>query len=78
MPFINQHQNSSNLLLWSDLASSHYASSVTQFLEDKNIHLVSKEKNLQNCLQAQPVKTFWVILEEKVYADVGKRKRLNN
>ena len=51
------------------MATSYYASSVTEFLEDQNIDLVSKEKNPQYCPQVRSVETFWSILDERIYAN---------
>lgn len=68
MPFINSYHDLNRVLFWPDLATSHYATTVTDFLEQQGICLVPKEKNPQNCPQARPVETLWSILEEKVYA----------
>ena len=67
MPFIEDHHITGKVLFWPDLASSHYAASVTEFFEENNIDLVPREANPQNCPQARPVETVWRILEERVY-----------
>ena len=67
MPFINKHHNLKQVLFWPDLATSHYAGSVTDFFEEQNICFVPKEKNPQNCPQARPIETLWSLLEDKVY-----------
>jgi transposase len=76
IPFIKHYHKSSEVLFWPDLATSHYSSSVTQFLEEQNIHLVPKEQNPQNCPQARPVETLWSILEEKIYTNGWEAKTL--
>ncbi|CAF3358579.1 unnamed protein product [Rotaria socialis] len=68
---------SKKVLFWPDLASSHYTASVTDFFEEKNINLVPKEKNPQNCPQARPIETIWQILEEKVYGDGWEAKTID-
>ncbi|CAF3474502.1 unnamed protein product [Rotaria socialis] len=77
MPFVNSYHNIENVLFWYDLASSHYAASVTDFFEEKNIKLVPKEKNPQNCPQARPIETIWQILEEKIYGGDCKVKTID-
>ena len=44
IPFINYYHKSNKVLFWPDMATSHYVSSVAEFLEDQNSNLVSKEK----------------------------------
>ena len=78
MPFLNSYHNIEKVLFWPDLASSHYAASVTGFFEEiKNINLVPKEKNPQNCPQVRPIETIWQILEEKVYGGGWEAKAID-
>ena len=84
IPFIKRYHKSNKVLFWPDLAMSHYASSITKFLENQNINIVPKEKNLQNCPQARPAEVLWSILNEKIYASgwetktIGQLKRRIN
>ena len=77
MPFINHYHDPTEVLFWPHLASSHYASSVIDFLYEKKIELVPKEKNPQNCPQARSVETLWQIMKEKVYADGWEAKTIS-
>ncbi|KAL4465572.1 hypothetical protein ABPG72_014021 [Tetrahymena utriculariae] len=54
-------------VFWPDLASSHYAKSVTAFLKQNNIKFVSKDDNPANLPQARPIEDFWAHLKQLVY-----------
>lgn len=68
IPFIEEYHRKENVLFWPDLARSHYARQVTDYLDENGIRFVSQQKNPQNCPQARPVESFWSILEQLVYA----------
>ena len=48
IPFINEHHRDDNYVFWPDLASSHYAKSVTDWLKQNNIPFVPKAMNPAN------------------------------
>ena len=67
MPFIKKHHPEGNFVFWPDLASSHYAKSVTSYLISKNITFVQKADNPPAVPELRPVKNFWSILKGMVY-----------
>ena len=77
LPFIRSCHNREKVLLWSDLARSHYTVTAINFFEEQQINFVPKEKNLQNCPQTRPAETIWQILEEKIYAGAWKAKTID-
>lgn len=77
MPFIENYHCKKNVLFWPDLARSHYAHQVTEYLDENGIRFVPQQKNPQNCPQARPVETFWSILEQLVYAGGWEAKNID-
>jgi hypothetical protein len=69
VPFINQHHKEDNYVFWPDLASSHYAKSVTDWLKQNNIPFVPKAMNPANVPEARPIEDYWAILKREVYMD---------
>ena len=49
------------------MASSHYARSVTNYLDEKNIRYVSKFDNPACIPELRPIEDFWSILKGYVY-----------
>ncbi len=64
MPFIKKH---SNYIFWPDLASSHYANSVLNYLRKQKINFVEKTENPANVPEARPIEDFWADLKREVY-----------
>lgn len=69
IPFINQLHDVDNIVFWPDLASSHYARTVTEFLTDNGIPFVQKGTNPPNLPQCRPIENFWAHLKRAVYED---------
>lgn len=67
LPFINEHHKNGDYLFWPDLASSHYANEVIDFLDRENVNYVPKVKNPPNVPEARPIEDFWAILKRSVY-----------
>ncbi|KAL4490738.1 hypothetical protein ABPG72_021792 [Tetrahymena utriculariae] len=67
IPFIKKYHSDNNYVFWPDLASTHYANSVTTFLKKKNINFVQKNDNPANLPECRPIEDFWSILKSKVY-----------
>lgn len=67
LPFIQQYHADGNYVFWPDLASSHYAKSVVQFLREKNVIFVEKEDNPACAPELRPIENFWSILKGLVY-----------
>ena len=49
------------------MASSHYARSVTNYLDEKNIRYVTKFDNPACVPELRPIEDFWSILKGYVY-----------
>ena len=77
MPFIEKYHHKEKVLLWPDLARSHYGLKVMEYLSQNGIHFVPQQKNPQNCSQARHVETLWSILEQMVYAGAWQAKNIN-
>jgi hypothetical protein len=69
IPFIKQYYSDGQYVFWPDLASSHYASSVQEYLRDQNVTFVPKNMNPANVPKARPIEDFWAILKQNVYND---------
>ena len=59
MPFIKKHHPEGNFVFWPDLASAHYAKSVTSYLISKNITFVQKADNRPAVPELRPVENFY-------------------
>ncbi|KAL4490736.1 hypothetical protein ABPG72_021790 [Tetrahymena utriculariae] len=67
LPFLQKYHSDGNYVFWPDLASSHYANSVTKFLNEKQIQFVQKQENPANVPECRPIEDFWQILKGLVY-----------
>ena len=63
IPFINKHHSDGNYVFWPDLASSHNARSVTNYLNEKNIRYATKFDNPACVPELRPIEDFWSILK---------------
>lgn len=70
LPFIQKYHKNSNILFWPDLATSHYAYEVQDWLSSEKIEFVKKTENAPNVPQARPIERFWALCK----AEYGKRK----
>jgi len=68
IPFLIKHYPDDKYIFWPDLASSHYANTVQDFMNDNNINFLAKESNPPNAPQLRPIEKFWKNLKEKVMA----------
>lgn len=67
MPFISEYHSDGNYVFWPDLASSHYAKTVTDYLTEQKVTFVSKQENPANLPECRPIEDFWSILKGMVY-----------
>jgi len=67
IPFIRRNYPNGGYVFWPDLASSHYAKKVQDYLQAEKIQVVPKEVNPANLPKARPIEDFWGILKQKVY-----------
>lgn len=72
IPFIRSKYPHGNYVFWPDLASSHYANSVCEHLNNQNIEFVPKCLNPANVPKARPIEDFWGILKREVYKNNWK------
>lgn len=77
LPFIEEYHPDGRYLFWPDLASSHYAKKVTDFLKEKNINFVEKEDNPPCVPELRPIENFWSILKGLVYANNWRAENLD-
>lgn len=77
IPFINEKHPDGNFTFWPDLASSHYATIVTDYLRANGIDFVEKEDNPANMPECRPIEDFWSILKGHVYNGNWKAKNLD-
>ena len=61
LPFIQKHHQTADVVLWMDMATSHYARSVTDWLTANHIDFIAKKHNAPNVPQARPIETFWAL-----------------
>ena len=69
IPFIQEYHRDGKYVYWLDLASSHYAKSVTDWLEQQKVPYVPKQMN--------PIEDFWAILKQEVYMDGWMAKNVD-
>ena len=67
IPFIKKYHSTDLWVFWPDLASSHYANSVQDYLKSEKIEFVLKDMNPANAPKLRPIEDFWGILKQKVY-----------
>lgn len=77
IPFIKEHHKNDNVVFWPDLASSHYAEKVQDFLIENNIEFVDKERNIANTPELRPIEDFWSKLKRAVYDNCWKAENLD-
>ena len=76
MPFIRKHHQHTQTVFWPDLASSHYANSVQNYLRDENVEFVPKEDNPAAAPEVRPIEDFWADLKRSVYSNDCKAKNI--
>lgn len=61
IPFIKNK----TVFFWPDMATSHYAQIVTNFLHEKKVDFVEKKDNAPNVPQSRPIERFWTLLKRE-------------
>ena len=74
VPFIKAHHVDGNYVFWPDLASSHYARTVTECYTTHGINFVKKVDNPPAVPECRPIEDFWGILKGKVYENNWQAK----
>lgn len=70
LPFLESKRDKGKILFWPDLASAHYAHSVTTFMKEQNINFVPKKINSPNVPQIRPIEKYWALCK----VDYKRRK----
>jgi transposase len=78
LPFIDQHHEREDVLLWMDMATCHYARDVTRWLEENNIEYVKRDDNAPNVPQARPIEKFWSLCKAEYKRRKTGAKNLNS
>jgi len=72
LPFLRKHNIKEKALFWPDLATSHYAGAVVDFLRKHKIRYVTKLDNAPNVPQARPIERYWDFCKQE-YKRRGKQ-----
>lgn len=77
LPLVSEYYKKDNeFIFWPDLARSHYAKSVIDFLKLKKIKVVPKDINPANVPEARPIENFWGDLKRLVYENNWRAENL--
>ncbi|XP_074602617.1 uncharacterized protein LOC141856241 [Brevipalpus obovatus] len=77
LKFIKEKHADVPHIFWPDSASTHYAKSVVEMMDQEGVKYVPKKNNPPNSPQARPIENFWSILSGKVYAGEWEAKSVN-
>lgn len=69
IPFYKKMSERGKPIFWPDLASSHYAHSVLDFMEENGIRYVEKEINPPALPEVRPIERFWAHMKQKLFAN---------
>ena len=78
LPFVKKYHSTGNYVFWPDLASSHYANSVQEWLVESKIPYIPKKMNIANVPEIRPIEDFWAFLKRKVYMNGWEAKNLDH
>ena len=78
LPFVKKYHSTGNYVFWPDLASSHYANSVQEWLVESKIPNIPKKMNIANVPEIRPIEDFWAFLKRKVYMNGWEAKNLDH
>lgn len=67
LPFIRSHKQPT--IFWPDLASSHYANKIIDWLNENNVNFVRKDMNPPNTPQLRPVERYWASVKSILRKD---------
>lgn len=81
IPFINELAQEHDVIFWPDMASSHYARAVCDYLNEQKIDYVTKERNAPATLNQRPIEKFWALCQAKYKAlnkECNNIRKFNN
>ena len=67
VPFLRKYHSGGKYVFWPDLATSHYANSVQNWLSENNITVVAKADNPANVPEVRPIEDLFAYIKRKVY-----------
>ena len=67
IPFIRKNYPTKRYYFWPDLASSHYAITTLQLLEEEGIRTIPKDANPPAVASLRPIEDLWAYLKKLVY-----------
>jgi hypothetical protein len=67
MPFYKKYHQHTKTVFWPDLASSHYAKVVQNYLREQKVDFVPKCDNPAATPEARSIEDFWADLKREVY-----------
>ena len=74
VPFLMEHHADGKYVFWPDKASSHYAKKTLEYLQQKKILYVPKERNSTNLTQCRPIEDFFSSLSALMYKNNWRAK----
>ena len=74
LPFLKERHADGKYVFWPDKAFSHYTKKTLQYLEQKKIPYVPKERNPTNLPQCRPIEDFFGSLSALVYKNNWRAK----
>jgi len=77
IPFIKKYHSDGQYIFWPDLATSHYAKSVTDYMKAENVNFVQKNDNPPNLPECRPIEDFWAIVKCQVYKNNWQANNLD-
>ena len=77
LPFIKKYHKGGKYVFWPDMASSHYANSVQEWLVKQKIPFIPKSMNVANVPEIRPIEDLWSFLKRQVYKDSWQAKNID-
>ncbi len=77
LPFIKKYHKGGENVFLSDMASSHYANSVQEWLVKQKIPFIPKAMNVANVPEIRPIEDLWGFLKRQVYKDGWQAKNID-
>lgn len=65
VPFINKLKQDHDVIFWPDMATSHYATIVCNYLNEHKIDYITKERNAPAVPNQRPIERFWALCKRR-------------
>ena len=76
-PFFKKYHKGGKYVFWPDMASSHYANSVQEWLIKQKIPFIPKSMNVANVPEIRPIEDLLSFLKRQVYKDSWQAKNID-